>query len=267
MDYLNKVGEKAFGCVLDLGIRHVAYIFSYGKKVDELNNSIKDLGHAKERVEHLRDEAKKNLHNIEGQVTEWFRKVEECKTEVEEFGNDEGHRKTRLLHDLFPYLWNRYRLGKQAVEMTEDVKNLIDECSKFKEVAYRENITSNDVTLSNAGYVEFGSRKSIMEGVMAQLEDSTVRMIGLHGPGGVGKSTLIKDIAKKSLDKKLFDVVVKLEITANPNLQKIQEEIAYVLGLRLEGKSENVRADCLRRRLKQEKESILVILDDLWDPF
>ncbi|KAH1240877.1 putative disease resistance protein [Glycine max] len=265
MDYLNKVGEKAFGCVLDLGIRHVAYIFSYGKKVDELNNSIKDLGHAKERVEHLRDEAKKNLHNIEGQVTEWFRKVEECKTEVEEFGNDEGHRKTRLLHDLFPYLWNRYRLGKQAVEMTEDVKNLIDECSKFKEVAYRENITSNDVTLSNAGYVEFGSRKSIMEGIMAQLEDSTVRMIGLHGPGGVGKSTLIKDIAKKSLDKKLFDVVVKLEITANPNLQKIQEEIAYVLGLRLEGKSENVRADCLRRRLKQEKESILVILDDLWD--
>ncbi|KAL5144127.1 putative disease resistance protein [Glycine soja] len=258
-------GEKAFGCVLDLGIRHVAYIFSYGKKVDELNNSIKDLGHAKERVDHLRDEAKKNLHNIEGQVTEWFRKVEECKTEVEEFGNDEGHRKTRLLHDLFPYLWNRYRLGKQAVEMTEDVKNLIDECSKFKEVAYRENITSNDVTLSNAGYVEFGSRKSIMEGVMAQLEDSTVRMIGLHGPGGVGKSTLIKDIAKKSLDKKLFDVVVKLEITANPNLQKIQEEIAYVLGLRLEGKSENVRADCLRRRLKQEKESILVILDDLWD--
>ncbi|RZC01726.1 putative disease resistance protein [Glycine soja] len=265
MDYLNKVGEKAFGCVLDLGIRHVAYIFSYGKKVDELNNSIKDLGHAKERVDHLRDEAKKNLHNIEGQVTEWFRKVEECKTEVEEFGNDEGHRKTRLLHDLFPYLWNRYRLGKQAVEMTEDVKNLIDECSKFKEVAYRENITSNDVTLSNAGYVEFGSRKSIMEGIMAQLEDSTVRMIGLHGPGGVGKSTLIKDIAKKSLDKKLFDVVVKLEITANPNLQKIQEEIAYVLGLRLEGKSENVRADCLRRRLKQEKESILVILDDLWD--
>ncbi|KAG5036938.1 hypothetical protein JHK86_017778 [Glycine max] len=260
-----KVGEKVFDCVLDLGIRHVGYIISYGKNVDELNNSIKDLGHAKERVDHLRDEAKKNLHNIEGQVTEWFRKVEECETEVEEFGNDEGHRKTRLAHDLFPYLWNRCRLGKQAVEMTENVKNLMDECSKFKEVSYRENITSNDVTLSNAGYVEFGSRKSIMEEVMAQLEDSTVRMIGLHGPAGVGKSTLIKDIAKKSQDTKLFDVVVKLEITANPNLRKIQEEIAYVLGLRLEGEGENVRADCLRRRLKQEKESILVILDDLWD--
>ena len=49
MDYLNKVGEKAFGCVLDLGIRHVAYIFSYGKKVDELNNSIKVQVQAKER--------------------------------------------------------------------------------------------------------------------------------------------------------------------------------------------------------------------------
>jgi len=62
----------------------------------------------------------------------------------------------------------------------------------------------------------------------------------------------------------LFDVVVKVEITANPNLQKVQEEIAYVLGLRLEGEGENVRADCLRRRLKKEKGTTLLILDDIW---
>jgi len=119
--------------------------------------------------------------------------------------------------------------------------------------------------LSNFGFVEFGSTKSIMEKVMTQLEDSTVRMIGLYGPGGVGKSTLIKEIAKKAKYKKLFDVVVNVEITANPNLQKVQEDIAYVLRLRLEGEGENVRADCLRRRLKREKGNTLIILDDLWD--
>jgi len=74
---------------------------------------------------------------------------------------------------------------------------------------------------------------------------------------------LIKEIAKKTRDKKLFDVVVIAEIKANPNPLRIQEEIAYVLGLRLEGEGETVRADCLPRRLKKEKGNTLVILDDL----
>ncbi|KAL2336049.1 hypothetical protein Fmac_010495 [Flemingia macrophylla] len=103
-----------------------------------------------------------------------------------------------------------------------------------------------------------------MNDILARLQDSTVKMIGLHGPGGVGKTTFVKEIAKKAQNNKLFDVVAIVEITANPNLQKIQEEIAYVLGLRLEGDGDNVRADCLRRRLKRE-ENTLVILDDLWD--
>lgn len=74
--------------------------------------------------------------------------------------------------------------------------------------------------------MEFGSRKSTMKDIMTKLEDSTVRMIGLHGPGGVDKSTLIQVIAKKARDKKLCNVVVKVEITPNSNQQRIQEEIA-----------------------------------------
>ena len=84
-----------------------------------------------------------------------------------------------------------------------------------------------------------------------------MKMIGVHGPGGVGKSTLIKAIAGSAQVKKLFNVVAFSEITANPNVKKIQEDIAYVLGLTLEGEGENVRADSLRRRLKQEKDNII----------
>ncbi|TKY63988.1 Disease resistance protein RPS2 [Spatholobus suberectus] len=265
MEFASTIVERVINFVWDLSVRHVAYVVRYGQNVDELNGSVKHLGLEKERVDHQRDEAEKNLHNVEGTVNEWFLKVSEFEIKVEEFGNDEGHRKTGLSNGLFAYLRNRHRLGRQAKEMAEDVKKLIDESFKFNEVAYRQNVTSNDATLSNADYIEFGCRKSTMEDIMVQLEDSTVRMIGLHGPGGVGKSTLIKAIAKKARDKKLFNVVVVVEITANPNPQKIQEEIAYVLGLRLEGEGENVRADCLRRRLRKEKENTLVILDDLWD--
>jgi len=261
-----KAAEGAINVVWKHGVRHVTYIINYKQNVLELNDSAKDLGFEKERINHQRDEAEKNLNNIEGKVTEWVRKVGEIETVIDEFENDDGHKRARSPNCyVFPYLWNRHKLGRKAKKMEVDVKKLIDESPEFDEVSYRQNITSNDATLYNYGFVEFGSTKSTMEKVMRQLEDSSVRMIGLYGPGGVGKSTLVKEIARKAKDEKLFDVVVKVEITVNPNVQKIQEEIAYVLGLRLEGEGENVRADCLRRRLKIKKGSTLLILDDLWD--
>ncbi|XP_029130557.1 uncharacterized protein LOC109815153 isoform X3 [Cajanus cajan] len=267
MEFASTIVERVTNFVLDLSVRHVAYIIRYGRNIDDLNGSVKDLGLQKERVDHQRDEAEKNLKQIEGTVKDWFQKVDEFETRMEGFGNDEGHRKTglSLSNGLFLYLRNRHRLSRQAKKMTEDVRKLLDESSKFNEVSYQQNVTSNDATMSNVGYVEFCCRKSIIEDIMVQLEDSTVRMIGLHGPGGVGKSTLIKAIANKARDRKLFNVVVIVEITIKPNPQKIQEEIAYVLGLRLEGEGETVRADCLRRRLRKEKENTLLILDDLWD--
>jgi len=269
MDILRPFGKLATEVIIfawKYGVRHVNYMVQYNQCVLELNDSVRNLGLEKERIDHQRDEAEKNLNNIEGKVIEWVRKVSEIETKVEVFENDVGHKSARSPnYYVFPYLCNRHRLGRQAKKLEVHVKSLIDDCPEFDEVSYRQNVTSNNATLSNSGFIEFGSTKSIMEKVMRQLEDSTVSMIGLYGPGGVGKSTLVKEIARKAKDKKLFDVVVKVELTANPNLQKVQEEIAYVLGLRLEGEGENVRADCLRRRLKKEKGVTLLILDDIWD--
>ncbi|KAG2380649.1 Disease resistance protein [Vigna angularis] len=262
----NKSIEEVITFVWKHGVRHLTYIIHYNKNVLELKDSVKGLIFEQERIDHECDQAAKNLQNIEGKVIEWIQKVREIRTTVEDFENNNGHQKARFLNCyVFPYLWNRHRLGRKAKKFELDVKKLIDESPKFDEISYRQDVASNDTTLYNYGYVEFGSTKSIMEKIMTELKDSSVRMIGIYGPGGVGKSTLIKEIGRKAKDSKLFDLVVKVEITANPNLQKIQEEIAYVLGLRLEGEGENVRADCLRRRLKKEKGNTLLIFDDLWE--
>nr|KYP31688.1 Disease resistance protein At4g27190 family [Cajanus cajan] len=250
--------EKVFEYVVHPGYKQVAYILDYKQNVDELNHSVEDLRRDKERLEHQVDEADKNLKKIEAKVTEWLREVGEFESKFENFMKDEGT-KSR-------YPWNRHRLSRRATKMAMEVKKLREEIPKADEVAYTENVTSNDVASSNVGvgYIDFGSRKSTMDGILASLQDPMLRMIGLHGPGGVGKSTFVKEIANIARNK-MFNVVAIAEITVNPNLQKIQEEIAYVLGLRLEGNGENVRADCIRRRLKKEKDNTLIILDDLWD--
>ncbi|KAH1240850.1 Disease resistance protein [Glycine max] len=264
---VSPIVERTFNFVVDPIIRQLAYILRCSQNVNELLTSFKSLELEKESIDRRCDQAQNNLQNIEAKVKEWSRKVDEFKTELEKFRNDEGHTKTGLSNVLFlfPYFWNRHRLGRQAKKMAERVKNLIDESAKFNDVSYTDNLTSNDFTLSNPGYMGFASRHSTVEKIIAKLEDSSVRMIGLHGSGGMGKTTLIKAIAKKAMDKKLFNVVAVSEITANPNPQKIQEDIASALRLRLEGEGENARAHRLMMRLKQEKESTLIILDDLWD--
>jgi len=264
MEYASKFVERAVDVVLDLTIRHVGYIFYYKENVSELNSLVEKLNLERKRLEHRVDEAEDNLGITESNVAAWLQKVDKTRTETEEFQDDEGHMKTRFSSGLFHYLRNRHRLGRKAKKMAVDVKLLVDE-SKFDGVSYQQKPTSMHAALFNDGYVEFDSRARTIERIMEKLEDSTARMIGVHGPGGVGKSTLIKEIVKKAQVKKLFNVVVIAEITDNPNLRKIQEEIAYVLGLNLEGEGETVRADRLRRRLKKERENTLVVMDDLWD--
>ncbi|RDX98387.1 Disease resistance protein RPS2, partial [Mucuna pruriens] len=259
-DLVSLIVDNVVKPVASVTSKQVLYIKNYNQNVVELKDTVKNLAHEKETVDHQGEKAKRNLQNIEGKVEEWYRKVEIILTEVEEFDNDEGHRKT--------HLWNRYRLSRQAKKKAEDIQKLIDEASKFNAVGFAPNITSNEISLFNVGFEKFGSTKSTMEKILAKLEDSTVRMIGLHGPGGVGKSSLIKEIGNHVKHKKLFNKVAMTEITANPNILKNQEDIAYVLELPFKGKSESeiVRADCLRRSLKKEK-NMLVILDDIWEGF
>ncbi|CBI22416.3 unnamed protein product, partial [Vitis vinifera] len=79
----------------------------------------------------------------------------------------------------------------------------------------------------------------------------------------VGKTTLMKQVAKQAEEEKLFDKVVMAYISSTPELKKIQGELADMLGLKFEEESEMGRAARLCERLKKVKK-ILIILDDIW---
>ena len=101
--------EPVTNSVLDLVKKHVDYI-RYRQNVGELYECVEQLELDKERVDHQCNRAVKNGHNIHVKAREWSRKVGEFKTEVENYKNDEGHRKAGLTNCLFPYF--RYRLKK-----------------------------------------------------------------------------------------------------------------------------------------------------------
>ena len=104
---------------------------------------------------------------------------------------------------------------------------------------------------------------STLNQIMKALRDGDDNMIGVWGMGGVGKTTLVEQVAKHAKDYKLFNEVVMASIFQNPNLRKIQGQLADMLGLKFEEESEWVRTARLNERIKKEKK-ILIILDDIW---
>ncbi|KAF6137956.1 hypothetical protein GIB67_041829 [Kingdonia uniflora] len=109
----------------------------------------------------------------------------------------------------------------------------------------------------------FESRQSTKKQVIQSLKADDTYLVGIYGMGGVGKTTLVKEIHKEVEETKLFDKVVMVVVSQNPDLKRIQGEIAEQLGMEIEEEGLTTRALRLYVRLMQEK-TILVILDDLW---
>ncbi|KAK6933585.1 NB-ARC [Dillenia turbinata] len=104
-----------------------------------------------------------------------------------------------------------------------------------------------------------------MEKILEALKKDDVKVLGLYGMGGVGKTTLIQEVAKRAEAMNLFDEILMAVVSQDPSIRKIQDQFASKLGLSLgdDKESDTVRAGRLHEKLDKTGK-VLVILDDLW---
>ncbi|XP_042516547.1 disease resistance protein RPS2-like [Macadamia integrifolia] len=87
-------------------------------------------------------------------------------------------------------------------------------------------------------------------------------IIGVYGMGGVGKTTLVKEVNnhfEKDLSKEgiPFEIVIMITVSATPNIRNIRTYISKRLGL-----PDNTGAEALFDALRKKR--FLLILDDVW---
>ncbi|XP_031276449.1 probable disease resistance protein At4g27220 [Pistacia vera] len=243
--------------------RQFCYLCNYNNHLENLQREVEKLIDARERVKHSVDDAKRKGEEIEDDVEKWLVNVNKIVDKAEKFIEDEEKaKKNRCFKGLCPNLKSRYQLSKKAVREAKVVIGL-QEKGKFGRVSYCTVAEAIWLT-ADKGYEAFESRMASLKKIVNALSRPDIYMIGVYGMGGIGKTMLVKEVARQVKMHKLFDEVVFAEVSQTPDIKRIQGEIADELGLELNVESESGRASKLYARLKNEKK-ILVILDNVWD--
>ncbi|KAL4029051.1 hypothetical protein IC575_012272 [Cucumis melo] len=262
MDILISVTAKIAEYTVEPVGRQLGYVFFIRSNFQKLKTQVEKLKITRESVQHKIHSARRNAEDIKPAVEEWLKKVDDFVRESDEIlANEGGHGGL-----CSTYLVQRHKLSRKASKMVDEVLEMKNEGESFDMVSYKSVIPSVDCSLPKVpDFLDFESRKSIMEQIMDALSDGNVHRIGVYGMGGVGKTMLVKDILRKIVEsKKPFDEVVTSTISQTPDFRSIQGQLADTLGLKFEQETIEGRAPILRKRLKMER-SILVVLDDVWE--
>ncbi|KAJ9682444.1 hypothetical protein PVL29_018374 [Vitis rotundifolia] len=226
--------------------RPFGYLFNYRSNIDNLVHQVEKLGDARAGLQHFMDEAIRNGDEIEVDVDKWLIGANGFMEEAGKFLEDGKKANKSCFMGLCPNLKLQYKLSRAAKKKAKEVVE-IQRARKFERLSCRAPLPRIG-SASLRGYKALESRMSTLNQIMEALRDGDDNMIGVWGMGGVGKTTLVEQVAKHAKEHKLFDEVVMASVFQNPDLRKIQGQLADMLGLKFE----------------EEKKKILIILDDIW---
>ena len=75
--------------------------------------------------------------------------------------------------------------------------------------------------------------------------------------GGLGKTTLVKEVGKSAKEFQLFDQVLMAVVSQTPDLRKIQGQLGGMFGQKFREETEDGRADECMQNLSTRKGSVL----------
>ncbi|KAI4354277.1 hypothetical protein L6164_003153 [Bauhinia variegata] len=275
MEVVSTIVDKLLEYTLIPVTRQVGYVISYKDNVSELKKQAKRLLHERESLQHRVDVAQRNVEEIEGMVYDWLCEVKknasmakilldeddkrhkgnaeeieghdlkwpsDIASKVEEpLDEDDKRSKTAWCSSKsFSSLRWRHQVSRKAKKLAEEIAKIKGE-KEFTQVSYRVELNITETWSSLAKNDEaFESRVAALNQITEALADPNLRLIGVHGLGGVGKSTLVRE---------------------NPKIEKVQQDIADMFGLELKQQCLVVRATLLSQRFVEPKTPRFLKLD------
>ncbi|CAA3012066.1 disease resistance At4g27190-like [Olea europaea subsp. europaea] len=204
----------------------------------------------------------KNSEIIGEEVSSWLLKVDDLKEKSDEVLDSVAASEMWCLFNRCPNLKTRYLLSRRATKKTIEADKL-----KVEGTFERVSCPGPSVQVLNlTSHEDLETRLSTKKNIKDALKDKDTSIIGICGMPGVGKTTMAKEIVNELKDEKVFEEVAFAVVSSDLDINKIQDQLAEMLGLKIEEKTnKDARAERLHERIKgNDGKSILVVLDDVW---
>ncbi|KAH7690201.1 P-loop containing nucleoside triphosphate hydrolase protein [Dioscorea alata] len=164
-------------------------------------------------------------------VKDWLKKVEEIEKRVNSLGSGSAHH--MCCKGFCPNYYSRLKRSKKTMGILSDVKDLQE---KGKPFAEGENLFIDSLPETSSGLpattLHGTSAERKKEEILQCIMDPEVGKIGVYGMGGVGKTTIMRQIYNQLKEKKDdFDIVMWVTVSSVFELAKVQGNYCRTVGL------------------------------------
>ncbi|CAL5331656.1 unnamed protein product [Camellia sinensis] len=192
--------------------------------------------------------------------------VELWQEDVRRIANDVQTLERQVQEVSWMNVFKRAKLGKRVVETIQEVEKL-HENGGFSNGLLIDDPTCGHAIPNAESLAEPTSARN-KEKVWNFLMDDAVRKIGVHGMGGIGKTTIMKYIHNQLLDEiHYFDDVIWVTVSKAFEIKNLQRQIAKKLNLDLSDYEDELGTASEIHNMLFQKKRYLLILDDLWKAF
>ncbi|XP_043710613.1 disease resistance protein RPS2-like [Telopea speciosissima] len=242
--------------------RRIKYLRSSQDNVNDLQTVVQDLK-AKRNDEQSKLKAEENDGGVETEVANnWFKAIHEIEIEadvIEKKYNQSG----TCAGGWCVNCWSRYKLSKRSATLKLVADHRLNE--QFDRT--RSPSPKPVIEMSTEPIIaKQPSTRRILQQMLDCIGDPDPRfgIIGAYGMGGVGKTTLAKEVNNHFENDSCFETVIMVTVCATPNIRSIQINIGKRLGFD-KSNDKDSEADAREKLLNAlRKKKFLLILDDVW---
>ncbi|KAH6755821.1 hypothetical protein C2S53_009093 [Perilla frutescens var. hirtella] len=192
------------------------------------------------------------------EVEDWLKQVQLIQSDFLQLENE------LVSRGFISRFLGRFSDGGRVAKMSERVNELVEQSRHFgNDVMLNVYETRGEALLTTEMFGE--AFEENLEMIWELVVSDKVSSVGIHGMGGVGKTSLMKHIHNRLLGGTPDCAVSWVTVSQVFSIKKLQDEIARAICLKLSDESDiDKRAAELSAAVSIRK-SIVLILDDVWE--
>ncbi|THF99605.1 probable disease resistance protein At4g27220 [Camellia sinensis] len=244
--------------------RQFYYLWSFEQNLEMLHCKMEELIAQENDINMEINRALVLQKKVKIEVEIWLKNVEKFKNEVSGI-ETEINENARCMSGCSPNYYSRYKLGKLLASKTPYVTELQVK-GAFPNGVFVDMLPDNGRILPTTKLTGRTTEK-ILHVIWECLVDVNISKLGVHGMGGVGKTTIMMHINNLLNEAQIFECVIWVTVSKTFNLEKLQKDIANAIDLDLSDDENVIKKSAILLEHLQRRRKFILILDDLWYRF